>query len=270
MKYNIVKGKDKGSIVFIHGNSSSSSVFSEVLNSELIRQTKIAIDLPGHGKSVNEYKNEDDFLINSYREKLIKLINTLDDNILLVGHSLGGHIAIEIAPQINKLKGILIFGTPPLKKPLNLEEAFLFSPKLQTFFTENISEIEAKEAVEVTLFNKQCAAVIIDDFKKTNPKVRKAIANDIAENRYLNQLKIFTDLTIPKYIIAGIHDPSVNLDYIKEVARKSYSCELIIFKNCGHYPSLEKPKKFNKTLERITKEVFNTDIVDSSLVPLSE
>ncbi|TGV02752.1 alpha/beta fold hydrolase [Flavivirga rizhaonensis] len=258
MKYIIVKGKDRGSIVFIHGNSSSSSVFNEVPKSKLITQTKIVVDLPGHGESVYEYENEEDFFISSYREKLIKLINTLDGNILLVGHSLGGHIAIEIAPQIHKLKGILIFGTPPLKKPLNLEEAFLFSPELQTFFTEDVSEIAAREAVEVTLFNKQCASVIIEDFKRTNPKVRKAIAADIAENSYLNQLKIFLELPIPKYIIAGTHDPSVNLEYIKEVARKSCSCELFIFQNCGHYPSLEKPVEFNKTLEKITKDVFNT------------
>ncbi|WP_303316393.1 alpha/beta hydrolase [Flavivirga abyssicola] len=256
MKYNIVKGKNKGSIVFIHGNSSSSFVFNEVIKSELITQTKIAIDLPGHGKSVDEYENDEDFFMSSYREKLIKLINTFNDTVFLVGHSLGGHIAIEIAPHINKLKGILIFGTPPLKKPLNLEEAFLFSPELQTFFTENVPKTKIKEAVEVTLFNKYCSSVIIEDFKRTNPKVRKAIAIDISKNSYLNQLKIFTDLPIPKYVIAGAYDPSVNIEYIKEVANKSCSCELIIFQNCGHYPSLEKPKEFNKTLERITKEVF--------------
>jgi pimeloyl-ACP methyl ester carboxylesterase len=257
MKYNIVKGKDKGSIVFIHGNSSSSYVFNEVLKSELISQTKIVIDLPGHGKSSNEYENDEDFFMCSYSEKLIKLINTLDDNIFLVGNSLGGHIAIEIAPHINKLMGLLIFGAPPLKKPLNLEEAFVFIPELQKYFIENVSEIEMKEAVEVMLFNKQCSSVMIEDFKKANPKVRKAIAIDIAEDKFLNQFKIFIDLSIPKYIIAGTHDPSVNLEYLKLVVNKSSSySELIMFQNCGHYPSLEKPKEFNKTLERIIKEVF--------------
>ena len=194
--------------------------------------------------------------MSSYKEKLVKLVNTFDDNILLVGNSLGGHIAIEIAPHINKLKGLLIFGAPPLKKPLNLEEVFVYTPAFQAFFIENVSEIEIKEAAEVALFNKQYSSVIIENFKKTNPKVRKAIATDIAENRYLNQYEIFIDLNIPKYIIAGTHDPSVNLEYIKKVAYKSCSCELIMIENCGHYPSLEKPEEFNKTLERITKEVF--------------
>lgn len=256
MKYNIVKGKDSGSIVFIHGNSSSSFVFNEVLKSNLITHTKIAIDLPGHGESANDYKDEKDFSMSSYRTKLIKLVNKFDDNVLLVGNSLGGNIVIEIAPYINNLKGVLIFGTPPVKKPLNLEEAFVFIPELQTFFTENPSEIEIKAAAEISLFNKQYTSNIIKDFKETNPKVRKAIGIDVAENGFLNEFEIFIGLSIPKYIIAGTHDPSVNLEYIKEVAHKSDSCELIIFQNCGHYPSLEKPKEFNKILARITKKVF--------------
>ncbi|WP_298345176.1 alpha/beta hydrolase [uncultured Algibacter sp.] len=256
MKYNIVKGEDKGSIIFIHGNSSSSSVYNEVLKSKLITHTKIAIDLPGHGESVNDYMDEEDFSMNSYRAKLIKLVNEFDDNVLLVGNSLGGHIAIEIAPYINKLKGILIFGTPPVKKPLNLDEAFVFLPELNTFFTENPSEIDINAAAEMTVFYKRYTSNIIEDFKQTNPKVRKAIGIDVAENGFLNEFKIFKELSIPKYIIAGTHDPSVNLNYLKQLVDKSSHSELIMFENCGHYASLEKPIEFNKTLERITKEVF--------------
>jgi pimeloyl-ACP methyl ester carboxylesterase len=41
MKHYTVKGKEKGTIVFIHGNSSSSNVFKSVMQSDLIPQTKI-------------------------------------------------------------------------------------------------------------------------------------------------------------------------------------------------------------------------------------
>ena len=54
LKKIIARGKEKGTIIFIHGNSSSNKVFETVLNSDQIQQTMIALDLPGHGESVKK------------------------------------------------------------------------------------------------------------------------------------------------------------------------------------------------------------------------
>lgn len=257
MKHTIIKGNKKGTILFIHGNSSSSVVFDEVMKSDLIAHSKITLDLPGHGASIKGYDALEDFSVINYRNKQMTFINTIDDDILLVGNSLGGHLAIEISKDIKKLKGIVIFGAPPLKKPLNLEEAFLPVPELQTYFTENPDEDEIESAANVAVFNKKYVNKIIEDFKSTNPKVRKAIVKDITENKLLDQFKIFINLNISKYIIAGSHDPSVNPEYLKMVSDAcDGNCELIHFENCGHFPSLEKPKKFTETIYLIANKVF--------------
>ncbi len=99
--------------------------------------SRVAVDLPGHGSSVKGYDNEADFYMHSYCKVLLKLIASIDDDILLVGNSLGGHIAIEIAEDIKRLKGLVIFATPPVKKPLNLEDAFLPIVEFQTLFFFN-------------------------------------------------------------------------------------------------------------------------------------
>ena len=90
MKNNTVKGTKKGTIVFIHGNSSSSKVFEHIMKSDVIKQTKVAVDLPGHGLNSDNYSKDEDFSMASYRKKLIKLISQIDDDILLVGNSVGG------------------------------------------------------------------------------------------------------------------------------------------------------------------------------------
>jgi pimeloyl-ACP methyl ester carboxylesterase len=257
MRHTKINGTDKGTIVFIHGNSSSSGVFKKVMESNSITTTKIAVDLPGHGANIEGFKNESDFSICNYRDKLVSFINQLDDGIILVGNSLGGHIAIEIATLIPRLKGLVIFGTPPLKKPLNLQEAFLPVPALQTFFTENPSDDEIESSARVAVFEKLNAIEIVKDFKIANPKVRKAIAIDVAENRFLDQYKIFTNLKIPKYIIAGKQDPSVNPHYLEEVKNScNGNCELLKFDECGHYPSLEKPKEFTIAIKQIVHKIF--------------
>ena len=257
MKKKIKKGSQIGTIVCVHGNSSSSLVFKSILNSGIIKQTKIMIDLPGHGDSVEEYKNHTNFSISFYKEKLINYINTLDDDILLLGNSLGGHLSIEISKEIKNLKGLVIFGTPPVKKPINFEEAFLPVSALQTFLTEKPTEEAILEAANIAVHNKESVISIVSDFKRTNSLVRKKVAEDILGNNLGDEFKIFTEFEIPKFIIAGDQDPSVNKEYLEKVTKNCESnCELIVFENCGHYPSLEKPDEFIEKIINITSKVF--------------
>lgn len=91
----------KGTIVFIHGNSSSSEIFKATIESELIPYNKIAINLLSHGNNQPENLNQEEhFSIASYKKDVLKQIGHLEDAVLLVGNSLGGHVAIEIASQI--------------------------------------------------------------------------------------------------------------------------------------------------------------------------
>lgn len=256
MKKIIQKGKVKGTIIFIHGNSSSSAVFEQIIKADEILQTKIAVDLPGHGNSIREYKNHTDFSIQFYHDQLIEFINNINDDILLVGNSLGGHLAIGIANSIDNLKGLLIFGTPPLKKPINFEEAFLPVEALQTFLTEKPSNKAIIDAAQIAVFDDNNSKTIIDDFNKTISLVRRCIAEDIVLNNLKDEYEIFTNLQIPKFIILGDKDPTVNKEYLNKICRNSKNCEVINFDNCGHYASLEKPNEFIETLDFITSKVF--------------
>jgi pimeloyl-ACP methyl ester carboxylesterase len=249
---------NKGTIVFIHGNSSSSEVFKSSLESNSIPYNKVAINLLGHGNHNNNSTTVEDFSIEAYSKDVLNQLANINDEILLIGNSLGGHIAIEIAPKIKLLKGLVIFGTPPVKKPINFEEAFLPVPALQTFLTEHPTDKEIEMATCTAVHNKDVSHKLVSDFKKANPLVRKAIGIDLMENKLANQFDIFSNLNIPKYIIAGKQDPSVNLNYLHEVKNNcNGNCSIIEFDNCGHYPSIEKPQEFNTTLSEIVKEVFH-------------
>lgn len=257
MKYIKKQGSSNGTIVFIHGNSSSLKVFNETLKSDAIKQTKIAIDLPGHGSNNNSYEDLEDFSITNFNRLCTNFINNIDDAIILVGNSFGGHIAIEIAPEIHRLKGLVIFGTPPVKKPINIEAVYMPIKESQVFFMENPT-IEAIEAMaKVAVFHQDNEEIIVSDFKNTNPKVRSAIVNDVGNNAFANQYKIFTEIEVPKYIIAGKQDASINLDYLKQVVADCHgTCQLIELDECGHYPSLEQPEQFTNQIIKIANTVF--------------
>jgi pimeloyl-ACP methyl ester carboxylesterase len=256
MKYT-VKGTKKGTIFCIHGNSSSAKIYQEFLESDEILNTKIAVDLNGHGNNQSDDFKINNFLFDSYKKFLLEKIFEIEGDILLIGHSLGGHLAIEIAHDIKNLKGLIIMGTPPVKKPINFEKAFLPVPALNTFFTEHPKEKEITDAINIAVKNKAKRALIISDFKKANPLVRKPLADKLIENQLLNQFHVFTKLNIPKYIIAGDSDPFVNRDYLENVKNNSeYSCRIFDINHCGHYPSIDKPREFIDIIKEITKEVF--------------
>ena len=122
----------KGTLFCIHGNSSSSKVFEDLKQNQNSKYDVFLIDLLGHGTN-QEKQNMSDFSLKSQKEYLLKQLKYHKGNVILVGHSLGGHLAIEIAEKIDNLKGLIIIGTPPVKKPMNLEEAFLPIQEIQTF-----------------------------------------------------------------------------------------------------------------------------------------
>ncbi|WP_397446670.1 alpha/beta hydrolase [Polaribacter sp. R77954] len=256
MRKIIRKGSKKGTLVCIHGNSSSSDVFESLLNSNNINHTVVAVNLPGHKNNLDDFKHHTDFSMSFFKESLIEEINTIKDEIILVGNSMGAHLAIEIANDINHLKGLIIFGAPPVKKPINFEEAFLPVEALQTYFTANPPEEAIDAAANIAVENKEKAALVANYFKSTNPLVRKHIAEDIFSGNLDNQYKIYTNLLVPKFIIAGDKDASVNFEYLKKVNDNSKNSELIIFENCGHYPSLEKPTEFLETMILILSKIF--------------
>ena len=120
---------------------------------------------------------------------------------MLVGHSLGGHIALEVSEISSEIKGIVIFGTPPLGIPPAINEAFLdmrLKPSLLV-----------KEGVEIP-------QLFIDDFNNTDPNARKFLMRNTAKNRFKDEIHIVSNLKIPLAIIHGAQDKSISLDYIKK------------------------------------------------------
>ena len=62
---------------------------------------------------------------------------------MIVGWSLGGHIAIEAAPALPEAAGFVVFGTPPVSSAEQLATAFLPNPAMNVGFTAAVSPDEA-------------------------------------------------------------------------------------------------------------------------------
>ena len=257
MLYKTSKGNQKGTIILMHGNSSSRKIYSQFIDDKSIAQSKVALSFTGHDLTDTKGLSEGDSLFEIYSNETIRFINSIDDDILLVGNSIGGHLAIEIASEIKRLKGIVIMGAPPLTNPLNFEEAFIPNEASNTFLQENPTDEDISNSATIAVYDKKNVPETVKYFKQTYPKVRKMLADDLANSRWKNQRDIFVNLDLPKFIIHGIQDPAVKFEYLQEVKDECKNdCSIYTINECGHYPSFEQPEEFSRIMNLITNSVF--------------
>jgi pimeloyl-ACP methyl ester carboxylesterase len=101
-------------ILFLHGlGSSSMATFAPILDLPGIRSfRRLLIDLPGFGESANEVSA---FTIENYAEIAAGVVNTLGlTGVTLVGHSMGGSLAICVAHRRPDAVARLIMAEPNL------------------------------------------------------------------------------------------------------------------------------------------------------------
>jgi pimeloyl-ACP methyl ester carboxylesterase len=127
-------------VVFVHRNSSSARVWHPLLAGSFGERFRcLALDLPDHGGSAPA-KHPDDYSLPGYAAVLAGFAEKMDaEDAVIVGWSLGGHIALEAAPQLPEAAGFVIFGTPPIGTiAADFGTAFLPHPAVNVGFTAEV------------------------------------------------------------------------------------------------------------------------------------
>src|SRR5262249_24002826 len=139
-------GGGNQAVVFIHGNSSCKEIFAAQMRSPLReRHRLVAIDLPGHGASEGARDPILTYTIPGYADVVRPGLRALAvDRYVVVGWSLGGHVAVELASVEPRPLGLVITGTPPVAKSMeSFAEAFNQTPHMQLTGKPEFTEEEA-------------------------------------------------------------------------------------------------------------------------------
>jgi len=254
-KIAVHESEGKGLVaVLIHGNSLSSKSFYNQLEGPVGNNFHlIAIDLPGHGESLPSKDPKNTYCVPGYARVIYGLLDQLKiSNPVLVGHSLGGHVALELSKMVSNVKGIFIFGTPPIGKPPALQQAFIDNPSSNLLFKKRLNEEQIKLIASILIKEGgEIPQFILDDIKNTDPKARSLMTSSIAANIFHDEIDIVSSLDIPLAIIHGAHDLSVNIDYINKLQIPTlWQGKIQIIENAGHSPQHETPEQFNMILEQ--------------------
>jgi pimeloyl-ACP methyl ester carboxylesterase len=253
-------------LLLIHGIAGDCDNWSEVIEPLARHHTVIAPDLPGHGASA---PGGGDYSIGAMAASLRDLLVALGhDRATLVGHSLGGGVAMQLAYQFPEMTERLVLvssgGLGPEVSPV-LRAAAL--PGADIFITitaaigERVGGPIGRALAAIGLRpNADVAEVLRGYGSLTDPERRAAFLAtlhsvigtrgqrvDATDRLYLAEL-------LPVLIVWGARDSIIPAHHGEDAHRQIPGSRLEVFEDVGHLPQLETPGRFITVLERFLRE----------------
>ncbi|PWT99550.1 MAG: hypothetical protein C5B52_10515 [Bacteroidetes bacterium] len=248
------KGTGDTAIVFIHGACINKEYWKSQVDYFSKRYTTVALDLGGHGHSGH---NRDSWTIEDYANDVMATIRDLNLNkVILVGHSMGGEIILQVANTIpDKIIGLV--GIDNIKDVITS-----YNPKQKKEIAHFIQELKIHYDSIVPVFIKQ--SLFPPNYNDTASMNR--VINDVQLMDSYIAIQTFTSLTnfslkdagllsnlkVPLHLIVSDYSP-MNEANVKKYCKAGLFVKTI--HGTGHYPMIEKPKEFNEALDQTLQEI---------------
>jgi len=230
-------------LILLHGVGTSSSTWLYLYPLLIQKYSVVAIDLPGFGFSrVVDRKgflslDEHVAAVERCREHLRLARSTL------VGHSLGGWIALRCA----------------LQSPDRTNRLILINPA--GVFTDGMESLRQLFAVQRTADVRSLMMRMWYRypwyFKPFLPAIRKELIDrkvpeligSIARKDFLNDR--LQELSVPVHLIWGTEDRLLHGDTVQIFKQRVQQVKVEYIRACGHIPQLEKPRELAVLLRKI-------------------
>ncbi len=229
------RGKGEPSLLFLHYFGGSSRSWSEVIGLLEADFRCIAPDLRGFGASGAA---SGPFTVAQNADDIAALIEEMNlENFWLIGHSMGGKIALALAARQPRGLGglILLAPSPPTPEPMS-EKA------RDTLLEGHGNEEKAREILCGLTAQPLPAAILqraIEDNLCASPAAWQAWLESGSREDIAGQM---TRVQVPVEVVAGEKDKDLGAEVMeREVVSRLSSVQLHIVPECGHLLPLEEP-----------------------------
>ncbi len=244
-------------VVFLAGLSLDTGTWDELDRCLQDHCTLVKVDCRGSGKSDvprGPYSIED--MAEDIRQFGLGLGL---ENAIVVGHSMGGFIALELARRKEKLVGgLVLVSTSPTGKP----DALGMSPKVAKAFNRKIGPLAeiVRENMEVGLgrriwaTNRQRVEREIERRLEHPPRGAGFMGQTEAANRFDARGRL-GEISVPCRIVHGKVDEVAPVARAMELYRGIPNAKIALLENVGHFPQLEDPENLSLEIRRLGRQV---------------
>ncbi|MDS7595398.1 alpha/beta hydrolase [Agrobacterium tumefaciens] len=241
-------------LVMVHANSLCKEAFRPQIEALSVVRRVIAFDLPGHGFSDDAIDPQRTYSIPGYADALLEALSGMNvDRFVALGHSLGGHVVLEMLAKKASIDGAMIFGTPPIaNSPEGLQAGFKPSPEMAYTGNPVLSDDQVRMVVELALGSDGAdEEFFLNAVRRTDGIARQFMIEAAVRGEGSNQRHTVETSPIPIAIINGENDAVINLDYIDGLDFANlWEGEPIRIKEAGHAVHWEQTTRFNELLLR--------------------
>jgi sigma-B regulation protein RsbQ len=249
-----IAGQGNTTLFFIHGGFINKEYWTAQVDFFGNSYRVITIDLAGHGKSAKE-RNE--WSVQGLGEEAAKIIMELNlSNLILIGHSLGGDVMLEIAKQVPDsilgLVGIDTFKNAGTSMPLEIRKQT--SQIIGNFRLDfsNSAEFFVRQALVTSSTNELITDLVVKDFRNFDPEIGvQLIASSFS---YFNRERELLKQLNHKLYLINVDFAATNEELLKKYAKSGF--EIFYLKGTCHFPMIENPKEFNLLLKEIAMKIM--------------
>jgi pimeloyl-ACP methyl ester carboxylesterase len=217
-------------IIILHGWGHNATLWSGISSKLKNSGYQVIIeDLPGFGSRINQAI---DFKIPDYANWFSTTFEKyFDRDIILIGHSLGGRIAIELAKDNPKwLSKLILIGTPGI-----------YEPDLKTRTIKKLSFLK-----QIPML-RSLASTVNSEYELAKLTNLKGTYQSVVS---YNQKDILHLIKVPTLLIWGKQDFVVPIAIAKKMNNLILVSKLEVISNCGHSPQIDNPNLLFGVIKR--------------------
>jgi pimeloyl-ACP methyl ester carboxylesterase len=267
-------------ILLIHGIGDNSTTWDTVQSKLAQRFTVIAPDLLGHGKSD---KPRADYSVAAYANGMRDLLSVLDiEHVTVVGHSLGGGVAMQFAYQFPQLvERLILVGAGGVTKDVNIALRIASVP----MGSEALALLRLPMVLPVLQVIGRVGGALFGStgVGRDLPEVVRILADlpePTASSAFARTLRAVVDWrgqvvtmldrcylteSVPVQLIWGSRDSVIPVEHAKMAHSAMPGSQLEVFEGSGHFPFHDDPDRFVELVEKFIDStepaVYDQDVL---------
>jgi pimeloyl-ACP methyl ester carboxylesterase len=265
INYRVIEGDSRFTLLFLHGLGENLQTWAKIENQLKTPYRLLLVDLPGHGQSPLQRKT------NYSHDNLANLLWEFVDDIrvgdlIIVGHSLGGNLALRMAAmRPEKIKGLFllspsVFDNRGFPFPHLITNNIFIRPFLNAAIRRMLSSPKRlTKILQQAVFNKSVVDEdLIDRIIKPithNPKSYLTLIYLFRDSSRNRKLPDFRKIQVPVLVINGAEDSLVKPKKALCLTNLLPEGELILLPFCGHLPQEEKANEVARKIEEFIENL---------------